>query len=400
MSIAVDFVLRANSSQFTRAVAGAESRLNSLKRGLSRFGGGNLAGAIGITGLIAGFGAALKNAQAMRSELEAAGMPVDGLVRNTAELADAFDSAGEAVKRFSVSALGALAEVGAKARRAMQGISREQEDEARRMARSTERDAIAAEQRLAEARRANSPEKIAEAERKLADLRRENAMKASDAEGRLVLLLMRKNELEKERDALGAKTVARLEKEAEIMKAAQAVEEQRAVVARQAAADAEIEKQAREEIAGLQSRRRELLGTRDAILKEQATAKADRILPTIEDLAARATQNRQARANYGIGSEGSLVSELDPNDPALRAERALELEEKARAAALSGDPVQRLQMAGQFQAEAEELRASLAGSVRSRDSDIEGQFKSALTEVEAKLEEIAVGIKDWGKASI
>ncbi len=400
MNLPIDFTLRANTAQFTRAVAGAETRLQGLKKSLASFGGGNLAGAIGIAGLISGFLGALKSAQALRGELESAGKPVDGMVRNAAELGDAFDSAAGAVKRLAVNALGALAEVGAGARRLIQGVSAAEEDAARALARSTEKAAVEAEKRLAEARAANSPERIAEAERKLADLRRENAMRASDSEGKLVLLLSRKIELERERDALGAKTVARLEKELEIGKLNQQIDEQRTTVAKEAAEAAEREAKAAEEIAGLQSRRRELMGQRDQIMREQATAKADRILPSIEQLAARADANQQARASYGLGSDGQLVDALDPNDPALRAQRALQLEQQARDAALSGDPVQALQMAPQFQAEAEELRRSLAGSVQSRDSDLEGQFRSALEETNAKLDEIATGIRDWGKASI
>ena len=379
--IPVDFVLRANTAAFTRAVAGAEGRLQGLKKSLASFGGGNLAGAIGITGLIAGFTGALKSAQAMRAELEAAGRPVDDLTRGAAELGDWFDSAAGAVKRFAVAAVGALTEVGATARRAMQGVSKEEEEAARRMAQESGKAALEAEARLAEARRANSPEKIAEAERKLADIRRDNAMKASDAEGKLVLLLARKLELEKERDALGAKTVARLEKEGEILKLNADIEAQRAEVSKE-------EKARDDQIRELGRQTWEIDAEQKEIMREEAKARADRILPSIEDLAGRAAQNREARANYGIGSDGSLVSELDPNDPALRAERALQLEEKARAAALSADPVDRLQMAPQFQAEAEALRQSLAGTVQSRDSDVGAQFKDALKDTNDRLDEV------------
>lgn len=381
MSIGIEFVLRANTAAFTRGVAAAEGRLQSLKKALRFAGAGGLASSLGIGAVISGFAAATKAAQSMRDELVAAKKAVPPLVEGAAGLADSFDSAAESVKRWSVNAIGALTEVGATARRAIQGVTKEQEDAARKLARSTERDAIAAEKRLKEAQEANSPEKRAEAERKLGDLRRENAMRASDDEGKIILLQMRRLELEKERDKFGEGTIWRLEKEAELLKLGQQIDEQRAEAAEKKA-------KADKEIYELGQKTWELTAERDDIMKEEATARADRILPSIEDLAARATENEQARAGYGVGATGSLISALDPNDPALRAKRALELEQQARDAALSADPVQRLQMAPQFQAEAEELRSSLAGSVQSRDVDLSSQFKKALEETNSKLDEV------------
>jgi hypothetical protein len=210
-----------------------------------------------------------------------------------------------------------------------------------------------------------------------------------------VLLLMRRMELEKEMNSLGSHTVARKEKEIELAKQDQAIAAQRSEVAKEQADAAEREAKQVEKIRELGAKSFDAADDIKRIKRDEATARADRYLPTIEDLAARAEANERARGAYGIGSSGSLVSALDPNSPEMQAKRALELEKQAREAAMSMDldPVTRLQRAEQFQSEAEQIRANLSGFAQSSDTNIGAEFKDALATAEKRLEEINEALK-------
>jgi hypothetical protein len=395
MSVPIDFVLRANTAAFTKGLAAAENGVSSLKKTLRSFGGGALGGAIGIMGLIRGFQAATNHAQELRDKMEGMGQPVDDATRSVAEFGDALDRIKKGAAEVAVSVVSVFTRIGDAARRAMQGVTKAEEDAARAMERTTKAALDETLKAIEAAKRANSPEKMAEAERKLADVRRENAMRNSDAEGKLVLLLMRRMELEKEMNSLGSHTVARKEKEIELAKQDQAIAAQRSEVAKEQADAAEREAKQVEKIRELGAKSFDAADDIKRIKRDEATARADRYLPTIEDLAARAEANERARGAYGIGSSGSLVSALDPNSPEMQAKRALELEKQAREAAMSMDldPVTRLQRAEQFQSEAEQIRANLSGFAQSSDTNIGAEFKDALATAEKRLEEINEALK-------
>jgi hypothetical protein len=395
MSVPIDFVLRANTAAFTKGLAAAENGVSSLKKTLRSFGGGALGGAIGIMGLIRGFQAATNHAQELRDKMEGMGQPVDDATRSVAEFGDALDRIKKGAAEVAVSVVSVFTRIGDAARRAMQGVTKAEEDAARAMERTTKKALDETLKAIEAAKRANSPEKMAEAERKLADVRRENAMRNSDAEGKLVLLLMRRMELEKEMNSLGSHTVARKEKEIELAKQDQAIAAQRSEVAKEQADAAEREAKQVEKIRELGAKSFDAADDIKRIKRDEATARADRYLPTIEDLAARAEANERARGAYGIGSSGSLVSALDPNSPEMQAKRALELEKQAREAAMSMDldPVTRLQRAEQFQSEAEQIRANLSGFAQSSDTNIGAEFKDALATAEKRLEEINEAIR-------
>jgi hypothetical protein len=244
-------------------MAAANNSVKDLKTELKSFGGGSLAGTIGIAGVIAGFKATLQHAQDVRSELERMGKPIDDATRSVAAYSDAWDGIKKAVGSASVSVLSFATRAGeglGAVVNMLRGYSVEQQRLNERIASDTEKTlaSIAAAKKKYE--EANSPEKVAAAEERLAAVQRKNAMEQMDAYGRLNALIAERAKLEQDSanvsnkagvDYIEAKTRI-AEKDAEIQKArAAAVEADRKQLADFTKDDAESQRKADEWTASL-----------------------------------------------------------------------------------------------------------------------------------------------------
>jgi hypothetical protein len=106
MSIGVDFILRANSATFTKAMAGVNNSVKDLKKSFRDFDVGNgFKQALGVGGIIQGFRLAITNAQNLRDELEKMGRPVDDATRSVAAYGDALDDAWQGSKNLATTTL-------------------------------------------------------------------------------------------------------------------------------------------------------------------------------------------------------------------------------------------------------------------------------------------------------
>lgn len=401
--IPISFVLKANTAAFTKAVAGAETRIQKLKKTLSFAGAGGLAAGLGVGALAAGFVGILKNAQALRDTLTEAGRPIDASIASAAKLGDAFDRLKQGASEWSVAVLGTLASWGEATGsliNRLRGVSAEQEKLNERIASDTEatlaRIAKAREQYLA----ANSPEKLAAAEARLNRVREEGAMKVANTEMRLVMLTQQKRTLETEIAGLKDGTVRKVEAAIELAELEVDLTAERRKQEIEITAEKEKQAKIEKEIYDLGQKTWDIKAERDAIMADQKRTRADTYLPSVEELAETARQNIRERESYGVGASGSLVDALAPDSAEMRALRVVEAEDAARAVArdTSLDPVTRLQRASMFQSEAEELRGGLTGFAQSKDTNIGAEFKSALADSEAKLDQVVEGLKGLIKA--
>jgi hypothetical protein len=357
MSIGVEFVLKASTGAFTRGVAAAENQLQGLKGTLRSFGGGQLAGALGIAGIIKGFSSALEGAQRMREEAEKLGKPIDDATRSVASYADGIDAAKSAIGELAIKGLSYFTIAGenyGKLINRIRGVSAEQEKQAEATAKAAED----AEKRLAKSREANSPEKLAAAEKKLADARRDAAIAQADGEEKIAGMIENQKRLQEEIAALGVNTVARKEKEIELLGVEnKLIDEQ--------AKQAEAKLKRSREIADLQQK--QAVASRNvedarAALRTEVLGDA---LPTIEELA---------------GQGG---------DAANRAGAALQLERQANELIQYGGGY-KLDEAAMFRTQAADLRASLAGRVRGSESgSLAADLSTALKTAEGELATIS-----------
>lgn len=143
----------------------------------------------GIATLALGFLKAFAaDAQAARSELASMGEPIPRTTRALAELGDTMDTIKKwtmAFVGFVVSGWQSIGDVTAQVINRMRGVSEAQENAYMAIYEAANQ----AEERLAKARKENSPEKIAAAEKKLAEARRDSAFQAADTEGKMNILL-------------------------------------------------------------------------------------------------------------------------------------------------------------------------------------------------------------------
>src|SRR6478736_839516 len=113
MAIGVDFILRASSAQFTKAMAGVNNSIKDVKKSLRDFDVGNgLKQALGVGGVIAGFRMAITNAQELRSEAAKLGNEIDSGTRSVAELGDALGKIGTGFKNGLTAGLSFFTQIG------------------------------------------------------------------------------------------------------------------------------------------------------------------------------------------------------------------------------------------------------------------------------------------------
>ena len=206
-SVGVEFVLKATSAQFTRALAGANNAVQDIKKGLRSFDVGNgLKNALGVGGVIAGFRMAITNAMELRDAADKVGKSIDSGTRSVAQLGDAIGGIGRGFKNALTDGLSFFTQIGDKARRFFQNVTEEQEESARKMADATGKAAEEAEKRLAKSREDNSPEKKAEAQEKLNKAEREGAAKGTEAQKKLINLINEGADLEEKLQKLPPNT--------------------------------------------------------------------------------------------------------------------------------------------------------------------------------------------------
>lgn len=360
--IPVDFILRASTGAFTRGIAAAENRVQSFRKSVRLAGGAQLGSAIGIYGIVRGFSAVLKSAQDARSEMEKMGRPIDDSVASVANLADGFDGLKTKAASFGISALSVFTRVGDAARRLMQGVTKEQEEEAKRQAESSGKAADAMEKRRDKFMADNSPEKILAAEKKLDDFRRDRALAEAEGDEKINMLLNQRMVLSNELSRLGVGLVERREKELEIERVSLAL-------AKEGRAQAEATAKAERERADLKDRRNKARQDVATATREMQGGVMRDLLPSDQDVV--------------MGGSGSLRASVL---------RARELDRKAQLFGSQGGTAG-LERATQFRTEASEIRRSLSGQVRfdegteSRDAMTVG-FSTALKKSEDELAEI------------
>lgn len=396
--IPVDFIIRANTAAFTKAMAGAENTIRGLKKSLASLGGGSFGTAIGILGIVRGFSSAITSAQQLRDELEKMGKPISDSVRSVAEYGDQIDNIKKSVTGLSVATLGFFTRAGEGLGlivNRLRGMSLQQQALYDQINRDTEKAIKARDEAEQKFRKENSPEKLKAAQERLNQARIDGAKRAAETEERIRLIIEQKKNLESEINTIVDGRVDKIEKQIEVARLEADLVLEKKKLEEEISAEKDKQAKIHKEINTLQARKADVEGGIKDTKRDEATARADRYLPTIEDLAKRAEQNEQQRAAYGIGSSGSLVSALGEDSPEMQARKALELERQAREAALSSDldPKTRLERAAQFQSEAEEIRGRLSGFAQSSDTDIGGEFKEALSDAEKKLEEINESLK-------
>jgi hypothetical protein len=357
MSIGVEFVLKASTGAFTRGVAAAENQLQGLKNTLKGFGGGQLAGALGIAGIIRGFSEILNSAQEARAELEKMGKPIDDATRSVASFADGIDGLKEGIGEVAIKSLSFFTRAGegwGMLINRIKGVTREQEIQAEATAKAADE----AEKNLAKSREANSPEKLAAAEKKLADARRDAAIAQADGEQKIAGLVEYQKKLQEEIAALGVNTVARKEKEIELLGV-----ENKLIDEQAKQADAKLKRS--REIAELQQKQAvasKNVENARAALRTEVLGDA---LPTIDELANRS------------------------GDDANKANQIRDLERRASEAIEFGSGY-KLDEAAMFRTQAADLRASLAGKVRGSESgSLAADLSQALKTSENELATIS-----------
>ena len=113
MSIGIDFILRANSAQFTRAMATANNSVKDFKRSLREGDiGGSIKAMIGGAGVIAAFKSIIGHAVETRRALEDMGKSVPNDVNGVAKLADALADLKDVALTGGTAVLGFFTKIG------------------------------------------------------------------------------------------------------------------------------------------------------------------------------------------------------------------------------------------------------------------------------------------------
>ena len=345
MAIGLDFILRANSAAFTRGLAQANNSIKDLKKGLREFDVGNgLKQALGIGGVIAGFRMAITNAQELRDEADKLGKSIDSGTRSVAELGDAIGGIATGFKNGLTTGLSFFTQLGDKARQFFQGITQQQEDAAREMAKSTGKAADEMEASLKKAREANSPEKQQAAQEKLDRAKIKGMAKGSDQQKKLVDLINEGADLQEKLSATPPNTVAAKELQAALE------DNKRAAAEMGAAMDTDVKKK------------------KDDEEKKRAEAIKNKFAPSVEQLANMET------GGFTAG-----------NDPRLIARKILQKEGFAAEAGGRGD----ISGALKFGKEAQAMRESLAGKTGTGEAlnaqTAEQAMKAALEQTNQEL---------------
>lgn len=212
----VGFKVFADASQFQREMRGAVESSKQVQRGLRDI-GLNIGRFVGVTAVGSWFVGTARAAQELRDEIQKVGGTVDGATARVAAFGDGLDEIKKTAVGMSITVLGFFNKMGdvlAYLPNRLTGVSKANEETAQKIAADTE----AALARIAKAREANSPEKLAAAEKALQSERRKNALENVSAAERINMLQADSARIESERDALAVNTVSRKEKELELEK--------------------------------------------------------------------------------------------------------------------------------------------------------------------------------------
>lgn len=207
MSIGIDFLLRANSADFTRGLAAANNSIKKMKHSLSESGGRKLEHVFGIAGVIEGFKLVINHAQEARKALEDMGKPVSDNIRSLAEYGDQLDNIKKGLMDVASSALGFFTKGGegigamilavTNKFREMKGKAALETDEKGDRAAKKQEDAADAARKSFEHR--NSHDEMVKLADKLAAVRRKYDEEGMTAEEKKKLLIQDQNDLIVER---------------------------------------------------------------------------------------------------------------------------------------------------------------------------------------------------------
>lgn len=218
----VGFKLYADAQGFVTGTKEAQESAKTLKNELKEtFGESGLFSKISVIGAITGIATGLLSAanaaQELRDKAKEAGTKLDENTERVARFGDALDSFKSGAQSALLSVVGYFNMLGEKVADTIlywKGIG---EAEQKAIA-DVEKQTVESLKRIEEARKANSPEKVAEAERKLAEFRESETIRRADGEKQIALLLQQQNRLRAELSELGSNTVKAKEKEIEIEK--------------------------------------------------------------------------------------------------------------------------------------------------------------------------------------
>jgi hypothetical protein len=356
MSIGVEFVLRAKSSSFTQGLASANNAIKDLKKSAREFDIGNgLKQALGVGGIIAGFRAAITNAQELRDEAQKTGRAIDDSVRSVAEYGDALDKTWVGMKNLATTTLSFFTRAGegwGMLINRMRGVSAEQE----KIAENAAKAADAAEANLAKSKIENDPKKVAEIREKSADL-----SSRQDRGTRLAFLIEQEKKLRSEMGKTGEQTAKYAQLEQDL--AQTTIEKKKLLL--------EIEKEGNKIQEGFQKEEEKEHEKRIKSEKELI----NKFAPTVEELAKTET--------------GGFVA---GNDPRLQARKIIGLEERAQTLFGRGDYKGGLAAAAQAQQMRQNLEGQTSGTGPLTPKAAEDAFTNALKTTNAKIEDLEKAI--------
>jgi septal ring factor EnvC (AmiA/AmiB activator) len=152
------------------------------------------------------FRSVVTSAQETRNELDKMGQPIPNHIRSVAAFADGIDQVKTASLSAAAYVVSGWTQIGEAIGYAI-NLARGYNEATQNNIASTEKAAAAAEARLAQAKKDNSPEKIKEAEDNLAKARRAHAMESATDEGKLNLLLAENIKLRQEVNTTGEHSI-------------------------------------------------------------------------------------------------------------------------------------------------------------------------------------------------
>lgn len=365
MSIGIDFVLRANSTAFTRGVASANNAIKDLKKGLKDFDVGNgLKTALGVGGVIAGFRAAISNAQELRDEAEKTGRAMDDATRSVAAYGDALDDVWKGAKNLATETLSFFTRAGegwGMLINRMRGVSAEQEKIAAGAARGA-----AEQEKAASALYAKKTERAKTVDADIAAQDEKNANANLSKEELRNKLLAKREEIFQRIDNMGpenkdpAYNVARKEAQLEASRLTGEI----GSLGRDLQDEAEREQKRKAEEAAKR--------TKDIV---------DKFAPSVEQL-----------ANMEVGGFAKA------NDPRLQARKILETEKRAAMLGSRGDIAGAIKLG----TEADKMRKSLESQTGSGTAltaeTAEQALKNALESTNKELEGVREQLKGLIKA--
>lgn len=363
MNIGLDFILRASSAGFTKAMASVNNSLKDVKKGIREFDvGGGLKQALGVGGVIAGFRMAINHAQELRKSLEEAGKPVSDNIASVARYGDTLKQAADGAKMLAVNSLSFFTKAG-EAWGSLINYARGYSFEQQKINEDTEKAAVLQEERTAKARK-DMAEAGKRADTDYANQSRKNKMDAMTPEQRQEALAYELRDVNKRMGGM--------------IKGSDAWKVERAKAETLSGQIMDIER-------GLQADVAKRMKEEDKKMADEADKKrkevAEKFAPSVEQLA---------------GMEVGGFSEV--NDPRLQARKILETERRAAILGGRGDIAGAMKLG----TEAQSMRASLEG-VTGKGTALtaetaESALKNALEQTNKELEGVREQLKGLIKA--